>query len=58
MIQSGNSRVKVTLYGQVNRAVRFSRLPADKSEFTAWITANPIRASESRPSAQVNKNRT
>ena len=33
-IQSGNSRVKVTLYGQVNRAIRFANT-GDKTEITS-----------------------
>ncbi len=33
-IQSGNSRVKVTLYGQINRAIRFANT-GDNTEFTS-----------------------
>ena len=33
-IQSGNSRVKVTLYGQVNRAIRFANT-GDNTEITS-----------------------
>ena len=34
MVQSGNSRVKVTLYGQINRAIRFANT-GDETEITS-----------------------
>ena len=56
MVQSGNSRVKVTIYGRVNRAIRFASTRATVVEITS-VDNDGIgpRASASGPSARLNK---